>query len=631
MSTASQQQKISALWDQVVLNSKVVRGTLEGVEDRVSSFESKVTAALFEQLNKFNPAEKLNSFKDGLAAAKEPLESVHANLYPLYNALIGFELTERDSWLEVSYELGELLLDLLPQLTDVNPGSVKELFHKIETVIDGIFDVIEVTEQFGDLSILDLIVKLRHTINTIIDGLHIFGLNDTQLLNIKKGINPILNTLTLALLNGEQLHLANDNRGYKKNNNEPEIERNETKVVPSLISESVQKNVNRHFPEIAAELKDISFVGKISFQEKEIREIWEYLVKALQPFDASDYSDVQTALFTLKWKTDSLLDYLCYNLLKNNSAATQFIESTIRPNLDQWFSLPNDFRPNNWVEITHQLVKNIQFTLNTTHSIGPIGLVKSFVQKLEALLHYVDNEDFIFLLTPKENTSIHNIQLPHILDEEEAAEAELPKHENNTETAGPEYPTEDFGKESSETNTETILTISAIIEYLFFDEKKGAVAKLSPEYVDIVYDLYYREWFKSRKEKVIGNLLSLFSKEILTDLTAEVKAMLLHENGVNLGELINFVADKGFELLNRIGTLLKETVSYVLDELFSLVKAILSFLKEADVPQEARDLLKKLPPFANMPDHVTLLHVLAAIPYTISKEFVNFNVAPQTV
>jgi len=240
----------------------------------------------------------------------------------------------------------------------------------------------------------------------------------------------------------------------------------------------------------------------------------------------------------------------------------------------------------------------------------------------------------------KEKAYIHEIQLPNLLEPEEEAikvKGQPPILQSNTAITADSTATtanktdSETANETEKTEEDKSLTISTILDYLCFDREHGAFKKLNDEQYAVIYDLYYRQWFSNRVDTIVEDAQALFRMDTLKEIWEELKTMLLQEEGVNLGALIDFIIEKGTALLNKVIDFAKDTISFIIDELFLLVKAIIAFFQKVDLPPAARELLKKLPPFANMPDEVTLLHIIAAIPYTLWQEFVNFEVKTQTV
>jgi hypothetical protein len=293
----------------------------------------------------------------------------------------------------------------------------------------------------------------------------------------------------------------------------------------------------------------------------------------------------------------------------------------------QWLTLPDDFRPNNYVEIIHVVVKNIQYSLLTSlRGAGPVDdFILPIVDKIEYILSQVDNDDFKLLITPKEDVEMHRIELPDLLPAEpkdDELDKALPAADpDNRPSADASTDTE--GETDSKPEK---LTIEKLIDFLCFDKVHGATAKMDPVLADVIHDLYYRDWLSTRLEYLEDEIMSVFTLEKYLPIWEDIKAKLLDENGVNLGAFLTFLIDKVVTLINDLIAFIKDTVQYIIDEIFNLPKAIIQFFERVDLPPAARDFIKTIPLFKDMPDHVTILHVIAAIPYTLYQEFIAFEV-----
>jgi hypothetical protein len=389
---------------------------------------------------------------------------------------------------------------------------------------------------------------------------------------------------------------------------------------------------------IEEELKDVAITKNKKMGDLPLSE----MVDVVLGFSSIDtYQQNNLILKEIKGKIEDLFTAV-QKAVPNNEQGTQMLNA-IKEVIQIWFTLPIDFRPENWVEVAHFIIKNIQSNLheiaNNTNA-GFIQIVLPFINKLEAILSTIDNEDFKLIIASKEKAYIHEIQLPNLLEPEEEAikvKGQTPILQSNTANTADSTATttnetdSETANETEKTEEDKPLTISTIIDYLCFDREHGAFKKLNDEQYAVIYDLYYRQWFSNRVDTIVEDAQALFRMDTLKEIWEELKTMLLQEEGVNLGALIDFIIEKGTALLNKVIDFAKDTISFIIDELFLLVKAIIAFFQKVDLPPAARAVLKKLPPFANMPDEVTLLHILAAIPYTLWQEFVNFEVKTQTV
>jgi hypothetical protein len=383
-------------------------------------------------------------------------------------------------------------------------------------------------------------------------------------------------------------------------------------------------------PEIETEIKKGSFPNGKKIKEVHLSELFE---AGIDFTNMSQYDYQQTVLEQAKVKIANLLDVIKTNY--DNPEILSVIEIA-KINILHWLTLPRDFRPENWVEMVHFIVQNIQFSVQEYgNDMGIAHSVLPFMNKLERFLATVDNDDFKLVVAAKESPNIYEVELPDILalEEEEEEEDTLPislhsVYEPIYQSVTSEAETQESGP-THDTSESQPLTLSVILEYLCFDEKYGALGRLNSDDTEIIYDLYYQSWLYNRIDAIIDDTLQLFSVDTLLAIWERIKIKTLDEKGVNLGELINFIIDEGVGLVNTVLDFIKKTIQYIIDEIFKLGKAIIQFFQNVNLPTVALELLKKLPPFANMPEGVTLLHVIAAIPYTLYQEFINFEYNPE--
>lgn len=378
-------------------------------------------------------------------------------------------------------------------------------------------------------------------------------------------------------------------------------------------------------PEIETEIKKGSFPNGKKIKEVHLPDLFE---AGIGFTEINEYGYQKTVLEQTKDKIATLLDVLKTNY--DNPDILNGID-ILKANILHWLTLPDDFRPENWVEVIHFIVKNIQFSLTEYANNGVIAhWVIPFINKLERFIATADNDDFKLIVATKDEPYIHEIDLPDILEPEEEdtplskTNADKPIYQSVRSIETREFATVN----DADAAEPQPLTISTILEFLCFDKGFGALGKLDPDHTEVIYDIYYQSWLSNRLNTIIDDAIELFSIDTLADIWERIKAKTLDEKGVNLSELIRFIIDESIGWVNRIFDFIKKTVEYIIHEVFLVGKAILDLFQKVDLPPVARDLLKKIPPFKDMPDGVTLLHVIAAIPYTLYQAFTNFEYNP---
>lgn len=521
------------------------------------------------------------------------------NFYNLQQAYININFEEDTSILIFKQVLKEELIELLPI------ESAPSLKLKIPRIIDEFFDYWSILSK-QEVDKVQFIQATKNTVHYILTEFDLLQ-NSSIVLNIDKYFDFILNS-------------------------SQHVYKNIKPVINNEFADNIYiyNSLQPAFSDIETEYKKIQPATITLSSELSLSQLWEVGNEIVA---ISEYDDIKEILSKIKKGIDKLF-IIVESLFKDNKHTIESID-VVHEMLTDWLTIPNDFRPENWVEVAHFIVKNIQNNLSEIangRNADIINLVLPFVEKLEYILSTIDNDDFKLILAPKEQPHIHNIELPNLLEPEEKEKSVNDKVQNSilkSETAKLKDTTAET--ETDESEEKKPLTISAILEYLCFDKEFGAFNKLDDEHYAVIYDLYYKTWFSNRLDNIINDVQDLFTLETLKTIWEELKAMLLNENGVNLGELIDFLVEKGVAFINQLLDFAKETITYIMDELFMLVKAIIAFFQKVDLPPVARELLKKLPPFQNLSDEVTLLHILAAIPYTLYKEFVDFEMQSQTV
>jgi hypothetical protein len=608
---------IASFWESIIGNgvqkgnAAVMNEKLTGYDNWVDAYHNrmaqKIESSIYSKLviSKENTQAIIQSNK-----VYQHLTTLNINWYALVTSYKAINYDDFTTITHFAELVAQTLKDILISKDD---AFGNEVFDRCADLIEDLYIFIY---SLNSEEKIQIIPKLKQLVEDLVELIALlFNLNNNQKIQLFKIIYHSEWVATIV------------------------FEKQETKAnVQSVSSMFTSEEVKVKTKKIEEKYKDVKITEEIKFSDLPVSELID------KAFDFSKINTYQQNNLILKEIKDKIEDLftVVQKAVPNNEQGTQMLNA-IKEVILNWFTLPNDFRPENCVEFAHFIIKNIQSNLheiaNNTNA-GFIQIILPFINKLEAILATIDNNNFKLIIAPKGKAYIHEIQLPNLLEPEEEAikvKGQTPILQSNTANTADSTATtanetdSETANETEKTEEDKPLTISAIVDYLCFDREYGAFNKLSEEQYVVIYDLYYKQWFSNRLDTIIDDAQELFSLETLTAIWEELKALLLNEKGVNLGALIDFIVEKGTVLLNQILNFAKETITYIIDELFLLVKAIIAFFQKVDLPPAARELLKKLPPFANMPDEVTLLHILAAIPYTLWQEFVNFEVKTQTV
>lgn len=617
--TAEVQGQTKKLWSKVLSNAGSLSIMLGERYAQVESLESDLKEQITLWTNKLH-------LPDRFLTAPAALNEINLNIKNLYEAIGYLDTDDAYSILDLIHEVLDVLKKILPQLLKIEEQERQKMEEILDTFEDLLNDAVDLLMYgYGDEhSIAEWAALIKETIENFTDQLNQLGVSDDITDAINKATAPILNIILLAVAQKAQSEEETD--AYWDDEDTDFAEEPAYQRVFEPETERVIQNVTQNFNKIYTEIEQIPVVGRQPIQETDIQGIWEQSITRFRSLDLDGYDDIEYAFENIRENLDATFDYIIGKYPKTQD----IVNDTIRPYVIKWLTLPDDFRPNNFVEVIHVVVQNIQFSLRTSLSnVGPVQqLVLPIVNKLEYILSQVDNDDFKILIMPKEEPVIREIYIPDLLDPEEAeTEPEKPKLLEN-ENVEVQLNAEENTKTEPDSNEEPEpqrLTYGMVIDYLCFDKEKGATAKMKEDLADVIHDLYYRDWLISRIDYLEDELMSLFDKDTYLGYWEEIKAKLLDEKGLNLGEFVAYLIDKAVSVFNGLIDFVKETIQYVIEEVFKLIKAIIEFLKEVDLPENTKKLLKKIPLFEAMPDGVTLLHVIAAIPYTIYTEFMNFK------
>lgn len=378
-------------------------------------------------------------------------------------------------------------------------------------------------------------------------------------------------------------------------------------------------------------LKQADIFSKSETKNISLDSLWE---AGHEFVSISEYDEIQELLDKSRKGVERIFAVLNQTVVDNVELVK--ILNNIKETIIHWLTLDDeDFRVENIIELLHFVIRRIQETLlEYKNALGnKWNGLHDFLIKLNIVLDYIDNKDFKLLITPKEDVEMHHIALPDLLPtepQEKEQDKALPSSDHDTWTT---HHASTDAADRTDSPPEK-LTMDKVIDFLCFDKQHGATAKMDTLLADVIHDLYYRDWLAYRLEHLENEIMSVFTIEKYQPIWEDIKTKLLDENGVNLGVFLTFLIDKVVTLINDLIAFVKDTVQYIIDEIFNLPKAIIQFFERVDLPPAARDFIKTIPLFKDMPDHVTILHVIAAIPYTLFNEFINFEVphsSPQSV
>lgn len=522
----------------------------------------------------------------------------------LYRSFQNIDANDRQSVNNFITEVNQALDDLLKNSSDAYLNQVKDSTkNTILTVTDFIYYISAEEQQ-------DIKSKVDALINALADWI-----------SVVSGLSQDQKSYLISMMQRSDVVISILNP-YQQSAESPKRTR----------YERIEK-FKEDLPEAEAKIRE----GKLPNQ-KEIKALHlaDFFDAGTGFTDIQSYDSVQNISQQISHAIEGVFKVLD-KIYAENSAAKDNLDF-LKQQIVHWFTMPNDFRPENWIEVIHFVIKNIQYSFEsfTYPSFEKINAtVLPILDKLDMIFSKVNNDDFKLLLTPKESLGIFDIDIPDIISDEEDTEEEesedflflsQPVEPKNT-LLNDSHNTREF-YDTNDAPSQEPLTYSSVIEFLCFDEEFGALAKMDKEkgLADVIHNLYYYNWFGSRMYVIESDIYEFVEKNSLTSHWEDIKIQLLDEKGVNIGTFIDFMIDKIVSVVNSLFDFVKETIQYIIAEIFKLAKAIIDFFQKVDLPPMARDLLKQLPPFKKMPNDVTLLHIIAAIPYTLYQEFVSFGV-----
>lgn len=589
---------VSALWQSVIGNGVLIADKLKilhtTVERQQEGIKEKYTKPVFEKLYVSGDALKeglkgigfYNTLKDStidIATLRSSFEAMEVSDQATVNAFVG----------EVNKALDELLKNSTNQYLIAVKNSTQQT---IQALTDFVYYLSQEAQP-------DLKERVDGLLQAIADWVEVVArLDEPQ------------KAYVLSMLQRSELvvSLLSHYRDPAPEPHRPEPSR----------YERVQR-LREDLPKAEAEIKK----GKLP-NRKDVKDLHlaEFFDKGMAFTEIQSYRSVQEVTQQLR---EAVSGFFCIidKVYADNAAVAPYL-AFAEQQIVHWLTLPADFRPENWVEVIHFIVNHIQYTLESISdpSFARVNaMVLPVLGRLDALLSEVNNEDFKLLITPKESMGIWDIELPDIMDEDEDEEEEKDEMPQALLSAAP--PSHEAPRLESE-NSEP-LTYNNVIEFLCFDENFGAMAKLDEDYQEVIYALYYNHWLGSRRYAIESDLYAFVEKNSLDTLLEGIKNQVLAEGGVNIGAFVDYLIDQVVAVVNNLIDLIKDTIHFIIDELFKLVKTLIAFFKDIDLPPVAKKALKLLPPFEKIPEDVTLLHVIAAIPYTLYQEFFKFEPALQ--
>jgi hypothetical protein len=626
--TSMIKEKVDNLWTKVSDNAGLFPGLMNARFVQVESLETAYNKQVANLLDKLQ-------IPDRFLNVPAALNNLNISFKDLYLAIEYLDTDDAYSVLDMMHEILDVVKKIGPQLFSINKEEQKKIEEILETIEDIIGDTIDLLMYgFSDdeHSEEEWAALIKKAIHNFTDQLNQIGVGHEIIDTINKAITPVLNIIQMIVAqNGLSAEKEENNYWYNLEA-ENTIEATYQRTFGSD-TERVIHNVNEKFDEIYKEVKEMPHAGALPTDKTHLEDIWKESITRFRSLDPEGYEDVEYAFDNLRENIDATFDFITDKYPQGKD----IIDNTIRPHVEAWLTLPNDFRPTNWVEIIHIIIKNIQHSLRTSlKGVGPVSdMILPVIDKLEYILSTVDNDAFKLLITPKEAPEMHRITLPDLLppepkekikeDDSDQAEQLEVKELSHADVHHHTDRVHNEAAESGDTPPEK-LSWSKVIYYLCFDKEHGAMKYMEPNLRDVIHDLYYRDWLSYRLEHLEEEVMSIFTIEKYQPIWEDIKAKLLDEKGVNLGEFLTYLIEKVVATINELITFVKETIQYIIDEIFNLVKAIIQFFEKVDLPDKAKDFLKTIPLFNDMPDNVTILHIIAAIPYTLYTEFIRFEV-----
>lgn len=486
-----------------------------------------------------------------------------------------------------------------------NNTLLKNMLDKAEILLLEVLDFLTNSNTIKkDKPYEILIEKLKIISNKVIELLAlIFNLDSTAQKYLK-------NVLNRSEVFGRIL--------AKKETTEEKINSNASKALKYL------EKIKPKIPDLEAELEKIKLPESISFNKVTFEEFLQFIYSILISKEGNlDINTIQTVFNFIKEKIKEGIAILKKDV-QNNLELTKVL-TWLEKHSAIWFTLPDNFKPENIVEIVHYVVKNIQFSSKEIlFQIGNVGeMIYKNIHKLEVLLSKINNDDFTLILKDKRDESIKEINISDILKEDTFKNTEevlKEKLENVKETP---KDTEKVLAGNIENSEEIGLSISQLLKEICFNKKYGAVAVLNEEFKEIIVNLYYYDWLNTFYDKTAQPIAEKFKldKENIEKKRKAIKNSLLKESGINLGEYLKTTIEKALTLLTEILTTTITVIKTIVKQLFDLIRAIIKLFREVKLPDAI------IPKFIK--DHldgVNLFYILCAIPYTTVKEFIAFEV-----
>jgi len=666
------QTHLNYFWSQNLKNSEKIELKLTNLFAFVNEQEDSILEFLdenFEDLLKSKIRFAFENVRLIIDFLDDDIKSININFNALYKAYKQLDFENYDSILDLIYEVKTIALEVFSNTFKGDIDKIKEILNLLEKTLHSIIALIQIDNLSTPAEVMAMLQKVKQVIDALIENLYEADIINTELFQIQEGVNHVFEMLSYIIL-----------KNYKKeeDSEEEKIDINSEKetalnildfsdaqeifkVEEPFRAQQIIENINTNFDKIINESHKLPILNSFSYKETELKEIWEFLLSLLNPFDEDIFTELEYVLDALQEKSDVLFAFI----LKKSSDSihlTELIEDQIQPKVNQWLTLPQGFKPNNIIEVIHQIVKNILFSLESSKYSSAVSVIYNGLEKLEYILNSIDNDSFKLLITPKHDVTIHEIDLPNLIEDELIASERIDKKEKKTEVNFKELDLsnraenelittelKDKEEKKTEVNFKELdqaitptkldqlegvdsttdskpLTIASFIELLCFSETYGATAKLHKKHQEVIKDLYNRVWLSNKLEDLEYDFTSIFNLEKLNIFGEEIKNKLLDKDGINLGAFLTYIIDSILGVLDEGLNLFKEALEYYIDEIFTLIKALITFLNDVEFP------VQKLPKF--MRDvfidkngkEFNMLHTLLAIPYTIVKEFKDFKI-----
>lgn len=486
---------------------------------------------------------------------------------------------------------------------DYKPGdSVKILINNVSGLITNSIAIYQLLRK--DLVVDDLIHTFKSILNNVIEILSVL-LNLDE--NDKARFQPILDSSEII---AERIHDIVDIEGS------------------SVTDAQKTASIHTKLAAIDTELQKLNSSEEEVIKEVKAKDIYESTKEFIEINDnialRGYLEDAKVAVEGIFGRAMKI-DY--------GDPRVQTILQSVKTKLIKWLSLPDDFRPNNWIEVIHHIVKNIRISSKETllNMGGYFTKMYHVLEKLEHILEYVDNDSFKLIVSAKEKTRMHNIELDEIIDLDE--EKGSPSFQSvQLEAALSDEP---VNENSNNLELETNVNVETpkpydIIHYLCFDETYGATAKVqTPEYVTAIENLYFGTWNSNLVDGFKQAIADFINSEAVQNLFNPLKETIFKVGGFVVHEIVDRVVDFIVSMVSKLVELLDTLIKQVINQIHTLFKALIALFQSVDLPPAVKDILKRLPPFKEWPASVTFLHIIMAIPYTLYREFVQFEMPSQ--